>query len=304
MTDVGGPDSAIVTAECITKSFGGKVALDGVSFRIQPGTCFGLLGPNGAGKTTLLRILTDIIRPDSGTVRVLGSPAGSVKARVGYLPEERGLYRKQRVGDVLAYLGRLKDLSNSDAARRVEDVLAAVGMREHINARIDSLSKGMAQRIQLAAALINDPEFVIFDEPFSGLDPVSSDDTAALLKSEALRGRTVLLSTHQMPQAERLCTDILMLNRGKVVLSGSLTEVLSSHRTRSLVVHHQGALPPLPGMVFQQLATGVSRVTGPSASRGDEIARALMTSDACVTAFSEEAPSLEEIFIRKVRDAS
>ena len=228
--------SDVVIADQVSKAFDGNPALTNVSFSIKRGECFGLIGPNGAGKTTLLRIITDILRPDSGAVTVLGERGSNVRSQIGYLPEERGLYRKHRVIDVLTYLGRLKDLTSANSVVRAHTVLADIGMSEHGKSRIDSLSKGMAQRVQLAAALINDPEFVIFDEPFSGLDPVSAEATCALIAQETARGRTILLSTHQMAQAERLCTSLLMLHRGRAVLSGRWTDIQASYQTGAVLV--------------------------------------------------------------------
>src|SRR5579883_2709261 len=188
--------AAVIEVLHVGKTYASYPALSDTTFTIARGECFALLGPNGAGKTTLLRILTDILKPDTGTVRVLGSEdLMRVKDRVGYLPEERGLYKRQKVLDILSYLGELKGLSPRQAKTRALEELEAVGMAQYAQKKPEALSKGMAQRIQLAATLVHDPEIAIFDEPFSGLDPASSEDMQDLLLAQKARGRTLILST-------------------------------------------------------------------------------------------------------------
>jgi ABC-2 type transport system ATP-binding protein len=295
----------VVEVENVSKSYGGQPALSDVSLSIGPGEVFALLGPNGAGKTTLLRILTGILPPDSGTVRLLGaSDRDAVRDHVGYLPEERGLYRRQTVGDTLAYLGELKGLAAKVARERARVVLEQVGMGAHFGSKPESLSKGMAQRIQIAAALVHDPPFVILDEPFSGLDPVSARQAHELVLSEKARGRTILLSTHQMGPVELLCDRLLMLHRGKPVLYGGVDEVRARFRAGLLRVEHADAfLPPdlqlPPGVTVEDTEPHITRLSAPGMPPRDVLA-ALIASGVDIRGFAEETPSLEEIFVRLV----
>ncbi|HEX5324271.1 MAG TPA: ATP-binding cassette domain-containing protein, partial [Capsulimonadaceae bacterium] len=239
----------VIEAQHVSKTYASHRALDDITFTISRGECFALLGPNGAGKTTLLRILTDILKPDTGTVRILGSEnLMTVKDRIGYLPEERGLYKRQKVIDILAYLAELKGLSTAGAKARAMEALQEVGMASHAQSKPEALSKGMAQRIQLAGTLVHDPEVAILDEPFSGLDPASSQEMQELLLAERARGRTLILSTHQMQPVERLCDRLLMLNRGRAVLYGSISEVRGRYRTGTLLVGYEGDLPQIAGV--------------------------------------------------------
>ena len=294
----------IVELDQIVKRFGDQTALDTISFRITEGQIFALLGPNGAGKTTLLRILTGILLPDSGSVRILGAESmSSVRHLVGYLPEERGLYRRQPVGEILAYFGELKGLSARDARARTKIVLEQVGMGAHILSKPESFSKGMAQRIQIAAALIHDPPFLILDEPFSGLDPVSSRFLQEIVRDEQRRGRTILLSTHQMDTVERLCDNLLMLHRGQTVLSGKVAEIRERFSEGILRVEHESArLPTIPDGVGVRDATALyvtDLILSPGTTSRD-VLTALLASETTIRSFGPVTPSLEEIFVRIV----
>ena len=296
--------TTIVELDRIVKRFGDQAALDTISFRITEGQIFALLGPNGAGKTTLLRILTGILLPDSGSVRILGAESmSSVRHLVGYLPEERGLYRRQPVGEILAYFGELKGLSAADARSRTKIVLHQVGMGAHILSKPESLSKGMAQRIQIAAALIHDPPFLILDEPFSGLDPVSSRFLQEIVQGEQRRGRTILLSTHQMDTVERLCDSLLMLHRGQTVLSGTVAEIRERFSEGILRVEHESErLPMIPSGLGVRDAT-IPHITDLIPAPGTtsrDVLSALLASPATIRSFGPVTPSLEEIFVRIV----
>ncbi|MBC8101735.1 MAG: ATP-binding cassette domain-containing protein [Cytophagales bacterium] len=297
--------TSIVEIDHVFKMYGAQAALSDITLQIQSGEIFALLGPNGAGKTTLLRILTGILLPDSGTVRILGaSSMGEVRHQVGYLPEERGLYRRQPIGDILAYLGELKGLSAKQARERVRIVLEQVGMLAHVASTPEALSKGMAQRIQIAAALIHDPPFLILDEPFSGLDPVSSRQLQEIVTNEKQRGRTILLSTHQMDTVERLCDRLLMLHRGKTVLSGIVSEVRACFGEGVLRIEHgterlPGPLPP--GVRIRDASLPfVTELLPPNGLAPREILSALLTQGVDIRAFAPVIPSLEEIFVRIV----
>jgi ABC-2 type transport system ATP-binding protein len=195
---------AALEVDKVVKSYGLKRAADGVTFSVEPGELFGLLGPNGAGKTTLIRMIMDIIRPDEGSIRALGLPVtGDVKDRLAYLPEERGLYQKQRVGDVLVFLGELKGLPHHLARKRADEYLDRVGLLETRNKKMRELSKGMQQKVQIASVLLHEPALVILDEPFIGLDPANRALVIELLKATAARGATIILSTHLMDRSRR-----------------------------------------------------------------------------------------------------
>jgi ABC-2 type transport system ATP-binding protein len=294
--------SPVIEVLHVTKTYASQAALDDITFTIARGECFALLGPNGAGKTTLMRILTSIMEADSGTVSILGTQKiADVRDRMGYLPEERGLYKRQKVIDTLIYLGQLKGLAGRTSRDAAMNALNAVQMAQHAQSKPEMLSKGMAQRIQLAATLVHDPEIAIFDEPFSGLDPASSRDMQDLLLAEKARGRTLILSTHQMQPVERLCDRLLMLNKGRAVLYGSIGEVRERYRTGVVRVRHDGPLPQLAGVAIEAVTLDESRITQAEGMSAQVLVALLIAAGAPLTGFEVETPSLEEIFIREVQ---
>ena len=221
----------MIEVQHVSKHYRAHTALDDVSLTIERGRVFGLLGPNGAGKTTLIRMINNIIKPDSGTILFDGKPlSASDVARIGYLPEERGLYRKMKVGEHAIYLARLKGLSSSEAKRKLESWFDKFGIMPWWDKRVEELSKGMQQKVQFVCTVLHEPELLIFDEPFSGFDPVNAE----LLKSEIIalreRGSTLIFSTHNMQSVEELCDDIALINQSHLVLSGSVTEVRARYR--------------------------------------------------------------------------
>ena len=221
----------MIEVQHVSKHYRAHTALDDVSLTIERGRVFGLLGPNGAGKTTLIRMINNIIKPDSGTILFDGKPLStSDVVRIGYLPEERGLYRKMKVGEHAIYLARLKGLSSSEAKRRLESWFDKFGIMPWWDKRVEELSKGMQQKVQFICTVLHEPELLIFDEPFSGFDPVNAE----LLKSEIIalreRGSTLIFSTHNMQSVEELCDDIALINQSHLVLSGSVTEVRARYR--------------------------------------------------------------------------
>lgn len=221
----------MIEVQHVSKHYRAHTALDDVSLTIERGRVFGLLGPNGAGKTTLIRMINNIIKPDSGMILFDGKPlSASDGARIGYLPEERGLYRKMKVGEHAIYLARLKGLSSSEAKRRLESWFEKFGIMPWWDKRVEELSKGMQQKVQFVCTVLHEPELLIFDEPFSGFDPVNAE----LLKSEIIalreRGSTLIFSTHNMQSVEELCDDIALINQSHLVLSGSVTEVRARYR--------------------------------------------------------------------------
>ncbi len=217
--------NAVLQLRGITKFYGSFKAVDDVSFTLERGSICGFLGPNGAGKTTTIRIILDIIRPSSGSLSILGhASALEVRQRIGYLPEEKGLYKKMKTWSVIAYFATLKGLSRKTARQRAFELLERYGLKEFAEKPTDALSKGMAQKVQLLASLAHDPELVILDEPFSGLDPVNQQVMEEVIRDLARRGHTVLFSTHVMQHAERLCDRILLIAKGKKIFDGTLAQ--------------------------------------------------------------------------------
>ena len=251
---------AVIEAEGLVKQYEGVRALDNVSFRVDEGDVFALVGPNGAGKTTLLRILTDILRPDSGRLTMLGSSAfREILGMIGYLPEERGLYKSLSPLETVSYFAQLKGLSASDARKGAERALEMVGMLGHARRKLEELSKGMAQRVQFAATLAHGPILLILDEPFSGLDPVSARFLQDVIAHQREQGRTVLLSTHNMEHAEKLCNRLLMLHRGQVRLYGGIADIRREFTDGSLYVEFSGDPPNLEGVRVERITATSAR---------------------------------------------
>ncbi|MBI5030083.1 MAG: ABC transporter ATP-binding protein [Chloroflexi bacterium] len=221
------------------KTYGKVTAVDHLSFQVNRGEIFGLLGPNGAGKTTTIRMLIDIIKPDAGDVRVLNQSPAEVRARVGYLPEERGLYRGLRVGETLTYLGRLKGMTKSSAQKRAQELLDRVELGEWRKHKVQELSRGMQQKVQLIASIIHDPELVILDEPFQGLDPVNVGMVKDLIRDLRAQGKTIVLSAHEMSQVEVLCERIALIDHGRAVLYGALDELKKQFSPNALEISPQ-----------------------------------------------------------------
>ena len=220
----------------ISKTYTGKKAVDNVSFTAEAGKALGILGRNGAGKTTTIRILMNVIRPESGSVTLDGKPINYDRVRIGYLPEERGLYAKKELFEQLVYFARLKGMPRGDAARSVDRWLNRLGLDEYRNKKLETLSKGNQQKVQLITALAHDPQIIILDEPFSGLDPVNAMMLEEIVKEQIEKGKIVLFSSHQMNYIEEFCDDIVILNRGSRVLYGNLREIRRSYpRTKLLV---------------------------------------------------------------------
>jgi ABC-2 type transport system ATP-binding protein len=232
----------------VTKRFGDFTAVERVSFQVPQGSICGFLGPNGAGKTTTIRMILEIIRPTSGSIAVLGSPSSlAVRERIGYLPEEKGLYKKMKAAEIIEYFASLKGMPRRAARRRAHELLERYGLKDFAAKRTEALSKGMGQKLQVLASIAHDPEFVILDEPFSGLDPVNQQVLEEVIRDLASRGRTVLFSTHVMQHAQRLCDHIILIARGKMVFDGTVSEALNT-LPRRLRIESDDDVAPLAGL--------------------------------------------------------
>ena len=290
----------ILDVQNLTKSFDGKKVLDELSFEVEKGAVFGLLGPNGAGKTTMIRIILDIIRADRGQIKIFGEKFDeNHKEKIGYLPEERGLYQKITVLECLRYFAELKNVKKSED--KIDFWLDKVGLRDYKKKKIEGLSKGMQQKIQLVAAFIHNPELLILDEPFSGLDPINTKLAKDILLDLKREGKTIILSTHQMDQVERMCDRILMINRGKRVLYGSLDEI-KSHYKESLVVEYEGYLERVEGVKKIDDYGKYAELSLEEDTDPQDVLKRLVEIVA-VRRFEMKAPSLNEIFIEVVENA-
>jgi len=270
---------------------------------VPPGQIVGFLGPNGAGKTTTLRMVMSILYPDSGEIRVLGRPrAIDVKDRIGYLPEERGLYRKMTVQQTLRYFGRLKGLDRSELDRRIAAGLRRLGLSEWAGQRVEALSKGMQQKVQFLATVLHDPDLVILDEPFSGLDPLNSEVLKELMFDLKARGATVIFSTHELESAERLSDRIVLIHRGRKLIEGTLAEVRGRFATRMVTLEGQGDLSllgDLPGVVDRHLTAGMARLELAEGVDPHTVLRRALEI-ARVDRFEVHRPNLREIFVKLV----
>jgi len=294
----------VLTYDNIVKSYGSTVALRGVSFDVEGGEIFGLLGPNGAGKSTLIRILMDIIRADSGQVRVFGEPRRRDHLdRMGYLPEERGLYTKLTVTDVMVYFGTLKGLSRTDARRRADEWLERVELPHVASWKIERLSKGMSQKVQIASILLSDPELCVLDEPTTGLDPVNVRLVQTLLLERRRNGRTTILSTHQMNQVEALCDRIALINQGRLMEYGRVDEVRRRHSKHEVRVQTRGPLPQVAA-VSTVIPEGERdwRLLLDNGVAPAEVLTALVHAGAAIDRFEPMLTPMEDIFLRVVRE--
>ena len=294
----------ILAFEGLTKSYGQTAALRGVSLDVHAGEIFGLLGPNGAGKSTLIRILMDIIRPDTGRVRVFGEPRTRRHLdRLGYLPEERGIYTKLPVVDVMTYFGALKGLTRADARARAIEWLGRVELPHVATWKADRLSKGMSQKVQIASVLMNDPEICVLDEPTTGLDPVNVRLVQDLLVERRDRGRTTILSTHHMNQVETLCDRVALINQGRLVVYGPVDEVRRKHSLPEVRVHAPVPLPPVPQIVsVVDEGDGDFRLLLADGSVPSEVLAELVRAGARIDRFEPLLAPMEDIFLRVVRE--
>jgi ABC-2 type transport system ATP-binding protein len=299
----------VVKVEGVTKRFAGHTAVEGLSIDVPKGGIFGLLGPNGAGKSTTIRMIMNIISPDEGRISVFNSGAASrdLSARIGFLPEERGLYKKMRVLDHLIFLGEAKGVSRARSRERATSWLERLGLVDWAQRKVEDLSKGMQQKVQFISALLHDPELLILDEPFSGLDPVNSQVMKDVVVEAARHGRTILFSTHIMEQAERMCDHVVIIARGRKVVDGSLAEVKRDFGGRHIALtftrnaERAARILADPTLVAKSDDYGASaEVQLAAGGDPDRLLRALIQEDVGLARFEVVEPSLQAIFIAKV----
>jgi ABC-2 type transport system ATP-binding protein len=290
----------------VTKFYGSFKAVDDLTFSLPRGSICGFLGPNGAGKTTTIRMILEIIKPNSGTISILGhASALEVRQRIGYLPEEKGLYKKMKAWAVIAYFATLKGMTKRAAKLRAYELLERYGLKDFANKPTDALSKGMGQKVQMLASLAHDPEFVILDEPFSGLDPVNQQVMEEIIRDMAGRGRTILFSTHVMQHAERLCDRILLIAKGKMIFDGTISQAKETipRRVRLETDDDIAPLRELPLVKsLQSAANGSTHWELELADHADPqaILQTCFARGIRLRSFNQSDPTLHEVFMRLV----
>jgi ABC-2 type transport system ATP-binding protein len=275
-----------------------------VSFGVAPGEIFGLLGPNGAGKTTTLRMMMDIFKPDAGEVHLFGDGLSEEsKRRIGYLPEERGLYKDQKLEPTLIYLATLKGMEQQEAQERLRGWLERFDLWEHRQKKVQELSKGMQQKAQIISTLLHDPDLIVIDEPFSGLDPVNTRLVKDVLAEQQAAGKTLIMSTHQMYQVEALCDRIVLIDRGETVLYGLVEEIKRNFAGNALEVEGQGNFEQLPGVLEIQQQNGVAHLALAQGTDPQAVLRELAARpDVRLERFELAEPSLDDIFVSVVQE--
>jgi len=292
----------------VSKSFGDFVAVRDLSLQVRRGRIFGLIGPNGAGKTTTIRMIVNITVPDSGRVELFGQPMSTaLQDRIGYLPEERGLYKRMKVGEQLRFFAELKDVRGKEADARIDKWLAKLQLTDWKQKKTKDLSKGMQQKVQFITSVIHEPDLLILDEPFSGLDPVNVEVMKDTILEQKAANKTIILSTHQMEIAEKLCDDVCMINRSRKVLDGKLRELRRSESRNAVALRCEGNDEILkdPALVLnvRQVGDDLEVLLAEGVSPQILLKR-LVDADTVVTKFEMVEPSLHDIFIAKVKETS
>ncbi len=292
----------VVEISSLVKRYNGFTAVDHLSFDVYQGDVFGLLGPNGAGKTTTIRIMMDIFKADAGSIQMLSRPPGAAREHIGYLPEERGLYRNLKVRRVLVYLARLKGMASDAAHQRAAALLERVDLTDWADRKVKDLSQGMQQKLQFVASLVHDPELIVMDEPFQGLDPINVELIRSMIQEMQEQGKTIVLSTHQLNMVEALCDRIVLINHGRPVLYGALSEIKRRYAPHTVRLRTSADIEAMPDL-------------GPVERRGldfnfsldadttpQELLRTLVERNIPVETFEVASVPLEEIFITVVKE--
>ncbi|MBK7179215.1 MAG: ATP-binding cassette domain-containing protein [Chloroflexi bacterium] len=293
-----------VLISSVRKSFGRVEAVKDVSFEVFPGEIFGLLGPNGAGKTTTIRMMLDIFEPDGGQVSVFdGRITEAKKQRIGYMPEDRGLYKDLQLEQTLVFLATLKGLAESEAKSRLEGWLKRLDLYDHRQKKIQELSKGMQQKAQLIATLLHDPDLIVVDEPFSGLDPVNTRLVKDIIEEQRQAGKTIIMSTHQMYQVEALCNRIVLIDNGRTVLYGEVSKIKRDFSGNAILLEGHGDFSQVPGVLEARRQNGAWHLALGSDANTQEIFRHLARQDdVTIERFEIAEPSLDDIFVRVVQE--
>ncbi|MGY8782828.1 MAG: ABC transporter ATP-binding protein [Fidelibacterota bacterium] len=295
----------MLSLEKLVKQYDGVRAVDNVSFSINKGDIYGFLGPNGAGKTTTIRMIMGIIRPDSGIIKLNGQNINSFERRnLGYLPEDRGLYQKQKLSETIHYFGLLRGLAKEDSKRKTSLWLDRFNLKDQRNRKIEELSKGNQQKIQFILAFLHDPELLILDEPFTGLDPLNQLLLKEIIQEKSEEGKTIVFSTHQMEQVERLCSNICLINRGQIIIEGKLEDIRKANQTNAVEVLFSGNLKDKD--IKSHLNNYDIKENSVSGFLNEKPSDFLdwINKKVEVKSFQLQVPSLEKIFIDQVRKTS
>jgi len=292
-----------ITVSHISKSFGDVKAVNDVTFDVYPGEIFGLLGPNGAGKTTSIRMMLDIFRPESGEITLFGGKMNeSMKNRIGYLPEERGLYKDLKLEQTLVFLATLKGMNEKSAKTELMNWLKRFDLYEHRQKKIQDLSRGMQQKAQFIATLIHDPDLIVVDEPFSGLDPINTRLVKKIILEQCESGKTIIMSTHQMHQVEALCNRIVLIDSGRTVLYGEVDKIKHKFAGNAVTLAGEGDFGNIRGVVETRRENGAYHLLLDAATSPQDIFRALaLRDDVHIDRFEIDEPSLDDIFITVVQ---
>ena len=289
----------------ISKQYDGVRAVDQVSFAVQRGDIYGFLGPNGAGKTTTIRMIMGIIQPDSGSIEISDNNMDNLGGQiVGYLPEDRGLYQKQKLGEIIVYFGLLRGLEKTAAIAKAAEWLERFGLGDQQKRKVEELSKGNQQKVQFILSLVHDPTLLILDEPFTGLDPLNQLLLKEIIQEKRKAGTTILFSTHQMEQVERLCNNICLINQGRIIVEGALESIRAAHQSDAVEVAFTGELnKEIAQVYFNEVAITESKISGILKDDSSSFLR-WINDQVSVESFQVKTPSLEQIFIEEVRAAS
>ena len=285
----------------LTKQFKKIKAVDNISLKVQNGDIYGFLGPNGAGKTTSIRMIMGIIKPDNGTIKLNASDINTINRRkLGYLPEDRGLYQKQNLSEILYYFGCLKGLDKKDSKNRANLWLERFNLDDQKERKVEELSKGNQQKIQFIIALLHDPQLIILDEPFTGLDPVNQILLKEVIKEKQEEGKTIIFSTHQMEQVERLCNNICLINKGNILLEGPLSDIRKSHSEDTIELNFSGRIDNSKLEVFfSDFELKENILSGVLKKKKNEFLEWIIP-QVSIESFNARVPSLEQIFIKEV----
>jgi len=290
----------------LKKYYATQKAVDDISFEIQKGSIFGLLGPNGAGKTTLLRMITGIFYPDGGDIILDGKPFDPINdiQKIGYMPEERGLYKKMKIGEQALYLAQLKGLSKAEATEKIKYWFKKFEMETWWNKKVEDLSKGMSQKLQFVITVLHEPKLIILDEPFSGLDPLNANLIKEEIYNLAKKGATIIFSTHRMEQVEEICDHIVLMNLGKKILDGTVTDIKQQFKENSFLIQTDNEVAINPNPIFSTISNEKSKILVKinEGYQSNDVLKYLLQENVNIVAYNELLPSLNDIFIKLVEN--